>query len=83
MGFFMSVVYEGIECKYKTTLSRDWVKLKKKKCIGDISQHRIRNRNKPIIKEMDPSHEVGLSEGIFMSQLCVLCSSLMAHKAGA
>ena len=63
MGFFMTVVYEGIESKYNTTLSRAWVILKNKKCVGDINRHKIRKRNKPIIQEMDQVSEIGLSEG--------------------
>ena len=59
----MAVVYEGIENKFKTTLSRDWVMLKNKKCIGDISQHKIRNRSKPVIEEIDQPEEIGLNEG--------------------
>ncbi|XP_028412147.1 PIH1 domain-containing protein 1-like [Dendronephthya gigantea] len=62
MGFFMTVVYEGIESKYNTTLSRDWVMLKNKKCIGDINKHRIRNRSKPVIQEMDQLGDLGLNE---------------------
>jgi hypothetical protein len=63
MGFFMTVVYEGIESKYNTTLSRAWVILKNKKCVGDINRHKIRKRSKPIIQEMDQVSEIGLSEG--------------------
>ena len=59
----MTVVYEGIESKYNTTLSRAWVILKNKKCVGDINRHKIRKRNKPIIQEMDQVSEIGLSEG--------------------
>ena len=64
MGFFMTVVYEGIENKYSTSLSRDWIMLKNKKCIGDINQHKIRNRSKPMIQEMDQVNtDIGLNEG--------------------
>lgn len=61
----MTVVYEGIESKYNTTLSRDWVMLKNKKCIGDINRHKIRNRSKPVIQEMNEPSDVGLNEGLF------------------
>ncbi len=66
MGFFMTVVYEGIESKFNTALSRDWVMLKNKKCIGDINRHKIRNRSKPVIQEMDQPSEIGLNEGWYV-----------------
>ena len=63
MRFFMTVVFEGIESKYSLTLSRDWIMLKNKKCIGDINRHKIRNRSKPVIQEMNETSEIGLCEG--------------------
>lgn len=53
MGFFMTVVYEGLEDKYKMSLSRDWVRLKNRKSFGQILPQRIRPKSKPIIQEMD------------------------------
>ena len=59
----MAIVYEGIEDKFRTTLSRDWVMLKNKKCFGDISRLKIRNRSKPVIEEVHQPEGIGLKEG--------------------
>lgn len=55
MGFFMSVITEGLDNKYNVKLSRDWVKLKNKKCMGKILPQYIRTASKPWIMEMDES----------------------------
>lgn len=55
MGFFMSVVMEGLENKYEVTLNREWVKLRNKKCMGKVLTQHIRTESKPWIMEMDPS----------------------------
>lgn len=55
MGFFMSVIMEGLESKYEVTVAREWVKLKNKKCMGKILTQHIRNQSKPWIQEVDPS----------------------------
>lgn len=54
-GFFMSVVYEGLENKYGITMDRNWVQLKNKKSVGTLTEHHIRARSKPRISEMDSS----------------------------
>ena len=55
MGFFMSVVTEGLENKYDVKLSCDWVRLKNKKFMGTIQTQHIRSESKPWIMEVDPS----------------------------
>lgn len=55
MGFFMSVIMEGINNKYDITLHREWVKLKHKKSMGKILAQHVRTESKPWIMEMDPS----------------------------
>lgn len=64
MGFFMTVVYEGLENKYNMNLSRDWVRLKNKKSIGQIIPQKIRTKGKPVgIEEMDDSN-IDMREGL-------------------
>lgn len=53
MGFFMSVVFEGLDNKYDVKLSSDWIKLKNKKQMGKIMTQHIRTKSKPWIVEMD------------------------------
>lgn len=55
MGFFMSVIMEGMDNKYEIKLHREWVKLKNKKCMGKVLTQRIRTESKPWIMEVDPS----------------------------
>lgn len=55
MGFFMSVIMEGLDNKYELKLSHEWVKLKNKKGMGAIQTQHIRTESKPWIMEMDPS----------------------------
>lgn len=55
MGFFMSVIMEGMDNKYEVKLSREWITLKNKKCMGTIQTQHIRSESKPWIMEMDPS----------------------------
>lgn len=57
MGFFMSVIMEGIDSKYNVKLSREWVKLKNKKSMGNILPQHIRNASKPWIMEMDDTQK--------------------------
>lgn len=57
MGFFMSVIMEGIDNKYNVKLLREWVKLKNKKCMGKILPQHIRTESKPWILEMDSANQ--------------------------
>lgn len=56
-GFLMTVVFEGLEHKYKVLLDRGWSQLKKRKCLGTLHQHHLRTKSKPRILEMDASAE--------------------------
>ena len=72
-GFFMTIVYEGLEEKYNMTLNRDWVKLKNRNCIGQILPQRIRAKSKPIIQEVNTSNpEVYISKGLYQKQFHVI-----------
>ncbi|XP_067940872.1 PIH1 domain-containing protein 1-like [Watersipora subatra] len=53
MGFFMSVIMEGLDNKYSVKLSREWVKLKNKRSMGFLQSQHIRSKSKPFIMEMD------------------------------
>lgn len=57
MGFFMSIIMEGMESKYEVKLSREWVKLKNKVCMGTIQTQHIRTQSKPWIMEMDQTED--------------------------
>ncbi|KAK3098228.1 hypothetical protein FSP39_017404, partial [Pinctada imbricata] len=51
-AFFLSVTLEGLEDKYNTTLSREWLILKNRKCVGNLQEQTIRKQSKPQIMEM-------------------------------
>jgi hypothetical protein len=53
MGFFLTVVLEGLEAKYNLSLDRQWVILKNRKFVGSLSEQNIRAQSKPWIMEMD------------------------------
>lgn len=55
MGFFVSIVIEGLEEKYKIQLDRNCKMLKNKKFMGKISEQFIRTKSKPLISEMNSS----------------------------
>jgi len=52
MSFFMTVVLEGIEDKYKINLSRDCKHLKNKKFMGTLPEQNVRTKSKPQIQEV-------------------------------
>ncbi|XP_071941802.1 PIH1 domain-containing protein 1-like [Antedon mediterranea] len=58
-GFFVTVVYEGIENKFKLAVDRnhEWTILKHRKTMGPLQQHNIRKKSKPRILEMDSIEE--------------------------
>jgi len=55
MGFFISIVIEGLEEKYKVKLDRNCKILKNKKFMGKINEQFIRTKSKPLIAEMNES----------------------------
>ncbi|XP_065845698.1 PIH1 domain-containing protein 1-like [Oscarella lobularis] len=52
-SFFMTVILDGLEQKYELTLDRTLRKLKRKKCLGFVSEQTVRTSYKPVIMEMD------------------------------
>ncbi|KAK2192838.1 hypothetical protein NP493_21g01000 [Ridgeia piscesae] len=52
LGFFLTVVLEGIEYKYNLTLDRDWRILKNRKFVGSLPEQNVRTQSKPWIMEM-------------------------------
>ncbi|KAI0208774.1 PIH1 domain-containing protein 1 [Lamellibrachia satsuma] len=52
LGFFLTVVLEGIEYKYNLTLDRNWRILKNRKFVGSLPEQNIRTQSKPWIMEM-------------------------------
>lgn len=54
-GFFMSVLYEGLENKFNIMLDRNWTQLKNRKCLGNLHEHHVRAKSKPRILEVQPS----------------------------
>jgi len=52
MSFFMTVALEGIEDKYKISLSRDCKMLKNKKFMGALPEQNVRTSKKPQIQEV-------------------------------
>jgi hypothetical protein len=57
MGFFISIVIEGLEEKYKIKLDRNCKMLNRKKFMGKISEQSIRVKSKPLIAEMSESEK--------------------------
>lgn len=55
MGFFISIVIEGLEGKYDIKLDRNCKMLKNKKFMGKISEQFIRVKSKPLIAEVNSS----------------------------
>lgn len=54
--FFLTVMLEGIENKYETELSREWVILKNRRFVGRLQEQNVRTQSKPVIMEMDSPH---------------------------
>lgn len=50
LGFFMSIVIEGILNKYSIELDRNWILLKRKKFVGSLQEQYM--RTKRLIQEM-------------------------------
>ncbi|XP_074662301.1 PIH1 domain-containing protein 1-like [Tubulanus polymorphus] len=57
MGFFMTVVLEGLEYKYNIEIDREWKILKNKKFHGKIQPQNVRSQHKPWIMDMDNPYE--------------------------
>lgn len=55
MGFFVSIVIEGLEEKFKIKLDRNCKMLKNRKFMGKISEQFIRVKSKPLIAEINDS----------------------------
>lgn len=51
--FFLTVTLEGIDSKYDTKLSREWVILKNRRFVGRLQEQSVRTQSKPVIMEMD------------------------------
>ncbi|XP_033101856.1 PIH1 domain-containing protein 1-like [Anneissia japonica] len=67
-GFFITVIYEGIENKFKVAIDKQhaWTILKNRKSMGPLQQHYIRTKSKPRILEMDSAEEMSpqASQGV-------------------
>ncbi|XP_071827587.1 PIH1 domain-containing protein 1-like isoform X2 [Apostichopus japonicus] len=61
-GFFMSVLYEGLENKFGIMLERNWTQLKNRKCLGNLHEHHIRAKSKPRILEMSQEAAAAVDE---------------------
>lgn len=68
MGFFMSIVIEGLEEKYKIKLDRNCKMLKNKKFMGKINEQHIRVQSKPLIAEMNDSGSQNDQENTLANQ---------------
>jgi len=54
MNFLLTLIYEGLENKYpQFKLDTDWIKLKNRKYMGQLTEQYIRARAKPFIIEVD------------------------------
>jgi len=54
MNFLLTIIYEGLENKYpQFKLDTDWIKLKNRKYMGQLTEQYIRARAKPFIVEVD------------------------------
>lgn len=53
MGFFLTVVLEGLEAKYNLSLDRQWRIMKNRKFVGTLLEQNIRAQSKPWIMEVD------------------------------
>ncbi|XP_064628386.1 PIH1 domain-containing protein 1-like [Lineus longissimus] len=63
MGFFLTVVLEGLEYKYEMQLDRNWVILKNRRFMGNIQQQMVRSEAKPWIMDMDdPGSAPGMNK---------------------
>lgn len=62
--FFLTVMMEGLEQKYDTELSRDWVILKNRRCVGTLQQQYVRTQSKPFIMEMEGQDSTGTVSGV-------------------
>lgn len=51
--FFLTVMMEGLEQKFDTELSREWVILKNRKVVGTLQAQNVRTQSKPFIMEME------------------------------
>lgn len=51
--FFLTVMMEGLEQKFDTELSREWVILKNRKFVGTLQAQNVRTQSKPFIMEME------------------------------
>ncbi|XP_064616124.1 PIH1 domain-containing protein 1-like [Liolophura sinensis] len=51
--FFITISFEGLESKFQTTISKEWVILKNKKFMGTLTEQNVRKESKPFIMEMD------------------------------
>lgn len=59
LGFFMSIVTEGLRAKYDIEISRNWTVLKNKKFFGRICEQHMRKRTlvQEIGRSMSKQHE--------------------------
>ncbi|XP_060590957.1 PIH1 domain-containing protein 1-like [Ruditapes philippinarum] len=51
--FFLTVMMEGLEDKYDTQLSREWVILKNRRFVGTLQEQNVRTQSKPVIEEVN------------------------------
>lgn len=58
--FFLTVMMEGVESKYETLLSREWVILKNRRFVGTLQEQNVRTQSKPVIMEMDQPDSAGM-----------------------
>lgn len=82
-GFFMSVVFEGLENKFGIILERNWTQLKNRKCLGNLHDHHVRAKSKPRIQEMsgEASPEEG-KKGPLISEVPSNPSAEMGNESG-
>ncbi|KAL4233162.1 PIH1 domain-containing protein 1 [Mactra antiquata] len=59
--FFLTVMMEGLEEKYDMQLSREWIMLKNRRCVGTIQEQNMRTQSKPFIMEMGQGTESPVS----------------------
>ncbi|KAI0980120.1 hypothetical protein GJ496_005092 [Pomphorhynchus laevis] len=65
LSFLATIIFDGLEAKYKLDISRDWVKLKNKRIMGKILPQRIRQNSRPLTNaDTEPEPKPGIKIGV-------------------